>query len=382
MQTFIEVEQLIRSTFDRIIGTATERRDQLLVQLNDMRLEYLSKEETRKKQLSDIQKLITQLHELGGRQNIISRLFEQQIENMKEELKKYETPAPVPAPSFRTEGLESLLEQLRGSGIVQNLRAHYRGRINPIRQFGGAGDKQGELNCPSGIALYRNESIYICDAGNHRIQIFSTAGEFISEFGKEQLSYPLSIALYDKWVFVGDLGSPWTAVCKFLISNNKFICQSARDVLGDPNGITVDTDGEVLVADYNNNRIAVLNLELELVREIGKGKLKFPRDVKVNNNNIIVADNSEINNIHIFTKSGDNIRSFIKLDKGTGYVYFCLDLNNNIIVSDFIKKSIQIFTIAGELIHKIVCESKPTGIVVDNNNNIICACENGIVCIY
>ena len=382
MQTFIEVEQLIRSTFDRIIGTATERRDQLLVQLNDMRLEYLNKEETRKKQVSDIQKLISQLMEASIQQNPIVRLQEKQIESLGEERKKYETPTPVPVPSFRTEGLESLLEQLRGLGPVHDVGAHYREKINPIRQFGRAGGKKGELNCPSGIALYRNESIYIVDTDNQRIQIFSTAGEFLSEFGKGQLSYPYSIALYDKWVFVGDLGSPWTAVCKFLISNNKFICQSARDVLGDPNGITVDTDGEVLVADYNNNRIAVLNLELELVREIGKGKLKFPRDVKVNNNNIIVADNSEINNIHIFTKSGDNIRSFIKLDKGTGYVYFCLDLNNNIIVSDFIKKSIQIFTIAGELIHKIVCESNPAGIVVDNNNNIICACENGIVCIY
>ena len=31
INAFIEAEQLIRSTFDRIIGAATERRDQLLV---------------------------------------------------------------------------------------------------------------------------------------------------------------------------------------------------------------------------------------------------------------------------------------------------------------------------------------------------------------
>ena len=382
MQTFIEVEQLIRSTFDRIIGSATERRDQLLDQLNDMRLEYLNKEETRKKQLSDVQKLISQLQELSIPSNLIVRLQEQQIESLEEEQKKYEIPTPVPVPSFRTDGLESLLEQLRGLGTVQNLRAHYRGRINPIRQFGGAGEKQGELNCPSGIALYRNTSIYICDAGNHRIQIFSTAGKFLSEFGKEQLSYPLSIALYDKWVFVGGFAFPGNAMFKFQIANNKFICQSAIGVLSHPNGIAVDTDGEVLVADHNNNRIAVLNLELKLVREIGKGKLKFPHDVKINNNNIFVADKNKINNIHIFTKSGDKIRSFIKLDNGTGYVYFCLDLNNNIIISDFVNKSIQIFTIEGELMHKIVCKSYPAGIAVDDNNNIIFVCNTGIVCIY
>ena len=192
----------------------------------------------------------------------------------------------------------------------------------------------------------------------------------------------LTVALYYKWVFVGGLGFTWNSVFKFQNTNNKFICQCARDVLNRPNGITVDTDGEVLVADCYNNRIAVLNLELRPVREIGKGKLKSPRDIKINNNNIFVADSNEINNIHIFTKSGDIIRSFIKLDKGTALIYLCLDLNNNIIVSDCLSKSIQIFTIAGELIHKIVCESKPTGIAVDNNYNIICVCNIGIVYIY
>ena len=104
------------------------------------------------------------------------------------------------------------------------------------------------MNSPSGIALYRNESIYIADASNHRIQIFSIAGKFLSEFGKGQLSFPYSIALYDKWVFVGGLGFTWTAVFKFQITNNKFICQSFGGVLSYPNGIIVDRDGEVLVA--------------------------------------------------------------------------------------------------------------------------------------
>ena len=78
-----------------------------------------------------------------------------------------------------------------------------------------------------------------------------------------------------------------------------------------PDGITVDTNGEVLVADCNNNRIAILNSELILVRKIGKDKLKQPHGVKINKNNIFVADNSEINIIHIFTESGDIIRSFL-----------------------------------------------------------------------
>ena len=169
------------------------------------------------------------------------------------------------------------------------------------------------------------------------------------------------------------------AVFKFQITNNKYVCQSAKGELNNPHGITVDTNGEVLVADCGNNRIAILNSELKLVRKIGKDQLC---DVKINKNNIFVADNNEIKNIHIFTKSGDIIRSFIKLDNGIFPISFCFDLYNNIIVSDSRSKSIQIYTINGELIHKIVCNSYPTGIAVDNNNNIICACIDGVVYIY
>ena len=377
---FIGVEQLIRSTFDRIIGAATERRDQLLVQLNDMKLDYLNKEETRKKQVSELEKMIKQLREMNIEQNPILKLQEEQLKNLQKELKKYVKPTQVPVPGYSTEGLESLLEQLRRFGTIEELGGPYREKINPVKKFRTHGKEKGELYYRCGLTLYSNESIYIADTGNSRIQIFSTAGKFAAEFGKEQLHWPHSIALYDKWVFVSDYSH--NAVFKFQITNNKYVCQSAEGELNNPLGITVDTNGEVLVADCDNNRVAILNSELKLVRKIGKDKLKYPHDVKINKNNIFVADNNEINNIHIFTESGDIIRSFIKLDKGTYLIYFCFDLHNNIIVSDYRSKSIQIFTINGELIHKIVCKDYPRGIAVDNNNNIICICYDSIVYIY
>ena len=377
IKAFIEVEQLIRSTFDRIIGAATERRDQLLVQLNDMKLDYLNKEETRKKQVSELEKMIKQLREMNIEQNPILKVQEEQIKNLQKELKKYENPTPVPVPGYSTEGLESLLEQLRRFGTIEELGGPYREKINPVKKFGTKGKEKLEFYGPSGLTLYRNKSIYIADTDNSRIQIFSTAGKFIAEFGKEQLNNPYSIAFYDKWVFVSDLSH--NAVFKFQITNNKFVCRSAKGELNFPLGITVDTNGEVLVADCRINRIVILNSELKLVRKIGKDKLKQPCDVKINKNNIFVANYNEINNIHIFTKLGDIIRSFIKLDNGTGNIHFCFDLNNNnIIVSDCNSMSIQIYTINGELIHRIVCKSLPRGIAVDNNNNIICVCFDGV----
>ena len=39
----------------------------------------------------------------------------------------------------------------------------------------------------------------------------------------------------------------------------------------------------------------------------------------------------------------------------------------------------KIYTINGELIHKIVCMSSPYEIAVDNNNNIIRVCHDGVL---
>ena len=160
------------------------------------------------------------------------------------------------------------MELLRGCGTIEKVGGTYREKINPVRKFGKEGKEKGELYYPSGLTLYRNESIYIADTNNRRIQIFSTAGKFVTEFGKEQLNRPHSITLNDKWVFCSDYIN--NAVIKFQITNNKYVCRSAKGELNFPFGITVDTNGEVLVADSINNRIAVFNSELKLVREIGK----------------------------------------------------------------------------------------------------------------
>ena len=381
ISVFIETEQLIRSTFEKIICAATNRRDQLLVQLNDMRLDYLNREETRNKQVSELEKIIRQLNEINIEQNTIVQLHGDQIKNLEKEQLKLKTPTPVPVPGISSQGLESLLEQMRGFGNVEEVGGLYIRKINHVRAFGKEGSKKGELHLPTGLTLYRDESIYIADSWNGKIQIFSLVGKFLAEFGKEQLKYPHSVALTDKWVFVSDINLG--AIFKFQRTNNKLVCQSADGELNFPCGVTVDPNGEVLVADSYNNKIAVLNSGLKLIRKFGKDKLKCPQDVRLNENRVFVADNNKTSNIHIFTKSGDLIRSFIKLDDGTGLINICFDMYNNIIVSDHENKSIQIFTMNGQLIHKTVCESNPRGIAVENSSNIIiCACDDGVVYIY
>ncbi|KAI6647695.1 E3 ubiquitin-protein ligase TRIM71-like [Oopsacas minuta] len=362
-------EQLIYSTFEKIIRIVTERRDQLLVQLFDIKQDYLNKENTRKKQVADLEKLIQQLMETSIQQNEVGKFQEEQMRQTRAEIQKYENETPIPFPSLNTEGLDSLLKQLEKLGSFQDIAVLYRNKTKPIRKIGGQSRKKGERYIPSGLAL-DGEKIYIADGDNTRILIFSTEGKFIHEFDLWELKYPHGIALNKERVFISD------RILDTIYTFSKTNYELIKSVKGDvsfPLGLTTDTNGEVLVADSENNRIAVFSSDLYYIREIGKDKLIFPHDVKIYNNKIFVADSNKINNIHIFSKSGDLLKSIIKLETGVGeYIFLCCDLYNNIIISDYFRNSIKIFTKDGQLIHKIKC-IYPRGIVVNNNFDIICA---------
>ena len=316
--------------------------------------------------------MIRQLEEMSIRQNPNLKLHEDHIKNTEEELRKAERPTPVPVPHFSREDLQPLLQQLERLGAVSRL---YSDKLKPVRSIGKYGTKKGELNWPRGIRIDEEEKIYVCDCWNSRIQVFSEDGKFLTEFGKGQLYRPYDIALYDRWAFVSDWR--YHSILKFQKSNFKFMNKSVKGVVGFPRGLTVDRN-EVLVADGENNRIAVLNLELEYLREIGRGILKEPCDVKINLNKIFVLDRNTSHNVLVFSKSADLLYSMIRVQSGAGWMFMCLDQFSNILISNSVDKSIQIFTLEGQLIHSIQCEGYPRGVAVTNNNTIVCAESNSV----
>ena len=117
--TFIDAEQKIRFTFDSIIAAVTERRDQLITQLNDMEMKYISKEETRRKSLSDLEKIMKQLDEIGIQQNEIIKLNKEHKSRTQFEIGKYKHPAPFPVIIFSKDGLTVLLKQVQTFGSVK-----------------------------------------------------------------------------------------------------------------------------------------------------------------------------------------------------------------------------------------------------------------------
>jgi len=111
-----------------------------------------------------------------------------------------------------------------------------------LRSFGKKGDKQGELNWPAGIAFdIKNENIFVVDSSNYRVQLFSDQGEYLNQFGSK-----------------GNLD----------------------DQLMTPHGLSVNCDGNIIVADSGNKLVKIFLKAASFYRKLaGTALLPFPSTV-------------------------------------------------------------------------------------------------------
>ena len=106
-------------------------------------------------------------------------------------------------------------------------------------------------------------------------------------------------------------------------------------------------------------------------RTIGKDKLIAPRDVKIHLKQVFVAENNDELNIHIFSKSGDLLKSLINLKHGCRALFICLDQMNNIAVSDMKNREILISTPKGKVFQHWFISGRPTWLIITEEGVIV-----------
>ena len=148
---------------------------------------------------------------------------------------------------------------------------------NFLRVWGSAGAGDGELDKPSGIAIDHNDDLYIVDGGNHRVQKFSKDGRFLSKWGR------LGSAL-------GEFNSPW--------------------------GITIDQQGDIYVADHKNHRVQKFTPDGQPVAEFGsygtgKGQLNRPSGVAVDPQGDVYVSDWANHRVQVFGPDGRFITSLL-----------------------------------------------------------------------
>ncbi len=179
-----------------------------------------------------------------------------------------------------------------------------------IRKVGKEGTKNGQFEYPEGIAVDAKGDVWVSDTWNGRVQEFSPEGKFIRVVGSKgsgpgQLELPEGIAIGpggNVWVL-----DWWTDRVEEFDEMGKYLRQFGSEgqeagQFEEPNGLEVDGEGDIWVIDGDgfsvNNRVEEFNEAGEYITQFGStgagpGQFSFaePDGLAVDSNgNIWVAD--------------------------------------------------------------------------------------------
>jgi sugar lactone lactonase YvrE len=108
-----------------------------------------------------------------------------------------------------------------------------------ILSWGTPGAEAGQFDEPGGVAIDSNDNVYVTDIENHRVQVFTSDGEFITQIGSSgaEVTTP-----------TGSGSGASSSCCSEGDADGQF---------NQPEGVDVDLQNRVIVADTGNNRIQV-----------------------------------------------------------------------------------------------------------------------------
>jgi sugar lactone lactonase YvrE len=154
--------------------------------------------------------------------------------------------------------------------------------LQPIQVIGREGTEEGLLNAPRNLDIGPDGRLYVADSGNHRIQVFTADGEFVTAwggFGAEPGTFnePWGIAVDDEFVYVADT---WNFRIQKFTLDGEFVAvlgeagepaegETGGGLFFGPRDIIFLPDGNLIITDTGNHRLQVLTPEGEFVQAIG-----------------------------------------------------------------------------------------------------------------
>ena len=251
----------------------------------------------------------------------------------------------------------------------------------------------GELNNPGCLAIhYKTGNIYIVDQCNDRVQVFGCNGDYLFMFS-EKMNIPAGICISQNRVFVTQYKGHCINKYKLEGKLTKSVGSEGNGEaqFNGPLGLDVsDVNNTIYVCDCSNHRIQILTQKLKYHSMLGIDLLKYPRDVKVTQDRVLVLGGSDP---CMFVFNSDHVLTNKLITSGVGKQTknpFCFDIDRkyNIIMSDYSNHCVYVFNQEGEQIHKFGKEGQgigefygPYGIALDNTGRIVVVCEKEPNCL-
>ncbi len=204
--------------------------------------------------------------------------------------------------------------------------------------WGSTGSAGGQFVNPYDVAVDGSGNVFVADGGNNRVQVFTTSGGLIGEFGTTcpspdpaqcgpgEFNIPTALAIDGSGnVLVADWGN--NRIQKFQ-PDGTFLDEWGTPGTGDgqfqnPAGIEVDSTGNIYVADYNNHRVQKFDSAGGYLGQWGtegtaNGEFQNPTGISTDGfDNVFVVD-SHNNRVQEFNSAGTFIAKFGTSGTGSG----------------------------------------------------------------
>ena len=159
---------------------------------------------------------------------------------------------------------------------VRSGRNYYTESDKMIREFGGEGEKDGQLCRPWGVCCSREGYILVANRSNNRIEVFNKDGTFRHKFG----------------------------------TGGKLRGQFDR-----PASVFCDRMNRAIIADKDNHRVQIFTVEGDYLMDFGEkgqknGQFNYPWDVACNSKDQILVSDTRNHRIQLFTPNGEYIAKY------------------------------------------------------------------------
>ena len=209
-----------------------------------------------------------------------------------------------------------------------------------VRTFGQRGQGEGHLSCPGSINVSANGLVYVASMFNPCVSVFREDGSFIRTIGQGKLQSPSDVLVHSSGlVYVADWGNHRIAV----FSQEGELVRAFGSQGGGkgefqyPSGVAVSPDDHHLyVSDRRNHRVQVFTLEGRYVREIGTDQLQGPRGLTVTSDGSVLVADDENNCVAVFDKKG-NLVHLIAVEDPTG---LAIDSRGDLLVTSYENKCV------------------------------------------
>ena len=224
-----------------------------------------------------------------------------------------------------------------------------------IQSFGSRGSANGQFINPLGVAVDDADNIYVVDNNNHRIQKFTSTGEFTAAVGTHgsnplQFHNPVGIGFNKKngKLYVCDQVNHRIQVVETNLTHHSSFGSNGSEngQFKNPLDVAFDSTGNVYVADLNNYCIQAFTPDGQFLQKFGTGQLQSPYSIAIHGDMVYVAEYYQ-HRVSVFSCEGKFLKSFGVKGEAQGQFNgprgVAVDANGFVLVADYNKKRVQIF---------------------------------------